>query len=359
MGTYEVGLLVVGMAVFGAVVLPRVLSDKPLSLPILYVGAGALGFTVPLGVEVPDPVEHAELADRLTELVVIIALTGAGLKLDRPFDLSAWSSTWRLLGIAMPLTIAVTAVLGWGALGLGAAAAVLLGAVIAPTDPVLASDVEAGPSLAELEEDLDPERQVGDVRFALTSEAGLNDGLAFPFTNLALAMAAVTIQTAWTLDASHLEVRTNRTSRIGANRGGPYRAVPRRLVGDSATTIRRASRNVNGDGAARPADIGGPPGPWFERSAGVAVRAEAWECAVGSRGVREHVHSRRRRPTRMVAFRPVSNAPRSAITRSLTDRKVGSTGGATAEETGYGRPTTVTGRERLWIAPRPIAGRDC
>jgi len=87
-----------------------------------------------------------------------------------------------LLGVAMPITIAGIAVLSGAALGFPLATAVLLGAVLAPTDPVLASDVQIeGPS----KDDADDE-----VRFALTSEAGLNDALAFPFTNLAIALAA-------------------------------------------------------------------------------------------------------------------------------------------------------------------------
>ena len=74
----------------------------------------------------------------------------------------------------MPLSIAGIALLGWSGLGLAPAAALLLGAVLAPTDPVLASDVQVGP----------PHRpEQGEVRFSLTSEAGLNDGLAFPFAN--------------------------------------------------------------------------------------------------------------------------------------------------------------------------------
>ncbi|WP_137283318.1 cation:proton antiporter [Halorussus salinisoli] len=192
MAAYEAALLLIGIAIFGAVVLPRVLSDKPMSFPMLYVGAGIVLFSLPLGVEIPDPVEHGELAERLTEFVVIIALTGAGLKLDRPFDFDLWSSTWRLLGITMPLTIVATALLGWGVLGTLLPTAVLLGAVVAPTDPVLASDVQATPPTEEVDEEVDPEQQEGEVRFALTSEAGLNDGLAFPFTHFAIAMAAAT-----------------------------------------------------------------------------------------------------------------------------------------------------------------------
>jgi len=190
MAAYEAALLVAGIAIFGAVVLPRVLSDKPMSFPLIYVVAGMVLFSLPLGVEIPDPVEHGDLAERLTEFVVIIALTGAGLKLDRPFEWRAWSSTWRLLGITMPLTIIATALLGWGVLGTLVPTAVLLGAVVAPTDPVLASDVQATPPTEGVDEETDPEDQEGEVRFALTSEAGLNDGLAFPFTHLAIAIAA-------------------------------------------------------------------------------------------------------------------------------------------------------------------------
>ncbi|PSP54358.1 cation transporter [Halobacteriales archaeon QS_1_67_19] len=190
MAAYEAALLLVGIAIFGAVVLPRVLSDKPMSFPMIYVGVGFVLFSLPLGVEIPDPVEHVELAERLTEFVVIIALMGAGLKLDRPFDPGAWSTTWRLLGITMPLTILATALLGWGVLGALLPTAALLGAVIAPTDPVLASDVQATPPTEELDEEVDPGEQEGEIRFALTSEAGLNDGLAFPFTHLAIATAA-------------------------------------------------------------------------------------------------------------------------------------------------------------------------
>lgn len=186
--TYPVALVVIGFAIFGAVVLPRLLMHRPLSLPIIYVGAGFLIFLVPHGVPPPHMVENSVIVERLTELVVIIALMGAGLKIDRPFSWSGWGSTWRLLGITMPLTIVATALLGWSALGLTVATAVLLGAVIAPTDPVLAADIESGPPLTEIEEEPDTDQEYS-IRFALTSEAGLNDGLAFPFTNLAIVLA--------------------------------------------------------------------------------------------------------------------------------------------------------------------------
>ncbi|QLG64217.1 cation:proton antiporter [Halorarum salinum] len=186
--TYELVLVVVGIAVFGAAVLPRLLAHRPLSMPIVFVAGGFLLFSIPHGIAMPNPIEQSASVERLTELVVVVALMGAGLKIDRPFSLARWRSTWRLLGVTMPLTIAVTALLGWLALGLHPATAVLLGAALAPTDPVLASDVEAGPPLTELEAEAVAGR-AGTVRFTLTSEAGLNDGLAFPFTNLAVALA--------------------------------------------------------------------------------------------------------------------------------------------------------------------------
>lgn len=180
---------VVVLAGFGAIVLltawlPMVLRELPLSLPIVCVAIGAGLFWLPQvpGVA-PHPGEHLAVVERLTELVVIISLMGAGLKIDRPLGWRSWIITWRLLGISMPLTIAALGLLAHWLLGLGAATALLLAASLAPTDPVLASDVQVGPP-GSGEED--------ETRFALTSEAGLNDGLAFPFVMAAIAIAEAT-----------------------------------------------------------------------------------------------------------------------------------------------------------------------
>ena len=106
---------------------------------------------------------------------------GSGLKLDTPLGHPSWKMTWRLLLVTMPLCIAALSMMGWLGLGLAVPAAILLGAALAPTDPVLAADVQVGPPNSGKEDE---------VRFSLTAEAGLNDGLAFPFVNLALAVAA-------------------------------------------------------------------------------------------------------------------------------------------------------------------------
>lgn len=177
-------LALTGFGILVALVawLPLVLKRLPLSLPIVCIALGAALFSLPQMTINPLPLNHPEITERFTEFVVIIALMGAGLKLDRIFDWRRWAVTWRLLGITMPLGIAAIALLlGWG-LGLSWVIALLLAASLAPTDPVLAADVQVGPPKTGEEDE---------VRFGLTSEAGLNDGLAFPFVHLAIALAAV------------------------------------------------------------------------------------------------------------------------------------------------------------------------
>lgn len=121
------------------------------------------------------------MIERLAEFSVIVALFSAGLKLDRRLGIRRWRSAILLLALVMPLTIAAVAGLSVLLMGLSAGAAVALAAVLSPTDPVLASDVQVGPP-GEADE---PE-----PRFALTAEAGFNDGLAFPFVFLGLYLAA-------------------------------------------------------------------------------------------------------------------------------------------------------------------------
>jgi len=180
-----VGFLFIGFAVFAAVGALSHQHERAFSASVIYLvlGAGAAAVIHFSGIGWIDPVEDAELIDHLTEIAIIIALFSAGLKLDRPLQWRAWGSTARLLLIAMPVTIGLVALLGSLLLGLPAAAALLLGACLAPTDPVLAGDIGVGPPGDEDEHE---------PNFALTSEAGLNDGLAFPFVLLGIFMAAET-----------------------------------------------------------------------------------------------------------------------------------------------------------------------
>lgn len=186
MNDYKLILLLLGLVLLAAAWLPHLLKYRRMTFPMVFVAAGVLLYAAPVSIPLPrpDPIRHALFAEYLTEMTVIIALVGAGLRIDTRFGWRRWSLTWRLLAIAMPLTILAGVGLGQHLLGYGFAAAVLLGAVLAPTDPVLAADVQVSPP-GEGEED--------PVRFALTSEAGLNDGLAFPFVWLAVALALATV----------------------------------------------------------------------------------------------------------------------------------------------------------------------
>ena len=194
-------LLLLGCVVLATAWLPLILRRLPLSLPILCIGLGmALFGLTPLADYSPHPVESPLLVEKAAELIVIISLLGAGLKIDRAFrrrdaDHEGWAIPLRLLLIAMPLTIGAVMLAGQALLGLPLAAALLLAAALAPTDPVLAADVQIDRPEAEHE---------GEARFALTAEAGGNDSLAFPFVHLAIAAAATGLTGAawrdWLLD---------------------------------------------------------------------------------------------------------------------------------------------------------------
>lgn len=178
---YILVLTGVGLLIALVVWLPLALKRLPLSLPIVCIGVGAAVFLLPQVTLKPLPVLYPQVTERFAEMVVIIALMGAGLKIDRVFGWRRWAVTWRLLVITMPLSIAAIALLAAWMLGLSWAVAILFAASLAPTDPVLASDVQVGPPKTGEEDE---------VRFGLTSEAGLNDGAAFPFVNLAILLAA-------------------------------------------------------------------------------------------------------------------------------------------------------------------------
>ncbi|RZU15376.1 sodium/proton antiporter (CPA1 family) [Kribbella rubisoli] len=187
--------LVAGLALLLGAVLPRLLRRYAVSAPIGFLGAGVL-----LGLAVDQshlsPIAESGITKHLAELTILVALMGVGLAIDRPIGWHRWKVTWRLLLVAMPACIAAVAGAGW-LLGLAPATALLLGAVLAPTDPVLASDVQVqGPSTGA---DAEPEED-DEVRFALTSEAGLNDGLAFPFVYAAVFGATKGAVGHWALE---------------------------------------------------------------------------------------------------------------------------------------------------------------
>src|SRR3954471_10453439 len=167
-----VGMLLVLMALAGSV-----LKRLPLSTAMLYVlvglGVGPLG----LGLMAPSPQADAHVLERIAEVVVLLSLFTAGLKLSTGLSERRWLLPVRLALNAMLVTVALIALVAWLFLDLPPGACILLGAILAPTDPVLASDVQ-------LQEAGDTDR----LRFALTAEGGLNDGSAFPLVMLGLGL---------------------------------------------------------------------------------------------------------------------------------------------------------------------------
>jgi NhaP-type Na+/H+ or K+/H+ antiporter len=188
---YALALLGAGVAVLTAVVALSQQSERAFSAAVVYLvmGAAASVGLHAAGTDLLDPFEDTDILEHAAELAVIVAIFSAGIRLDRPLTARGWASTIRLIGVAMPVTITAVTLFAHGLMGLPLGAAIVLGAVLAPTDPVLAGEVQVGPPGS---------RDAPEPRFALTSEAGLNDGLAFPFVFLGLFVAAS--EPGWALD---------------------------------------------------------------------------------------------------------------------------------------------------------------
>ena len=173
--TFSLSALIIGLLLIAMTLGSSFLSRLPLSAAMLYLGVGML--ISPLGLDLLqlDPLHNRVLLERLTEIAVLISLFTAGMKLELPLSNRRWRIPVQLATVSMVVTVALITALGVYGLGLSLGAAVLLGAILAPTDPVLASDVQVS--------------NPGDrdqLRFGLTGEGGLNDGTAFPFVMLGL-----------------------------------------------------------------------------------------------------------------------------------------------------------------------------
>ncbi|WP_019507872.1 sodium:proton antiporter [Pleurocapsa sp. PCC 7319] len=168
MDTYIINLLLIGLLLLGVTLGSGWINRLPLSYALIYLVVGILVGSNGLGLISIRP--DTQFLEKLTEFVVIVSVFGCGLQINRPLRVGEWQSTIRLIGLLMPISIFALAAISHYLLGMGWGAAVLLGAILAPTDPVLASAVQ----LTHVEDE-------DELRFALTSEGGLNDSLAFPF----------------------------------------------------------------------------------------------------------------------------------------------------------------------------------
>ncbi len=169
---YIIKLFVIGLLLLVVTLGSGWISRLPLSFALIYLVVGII--LGPYGFELiqlrREGVFNAEVLERVTEFVVIVSVYSCGLKIVRPLQLGAWDITARLIGFLMPISIFGLALVGKFFLGMDWGEAILLGAILAPTDPVLASEVQ-----------LTDTHDQDELRFGLTSEGGLNDALAFPF----------------------------------------------------------------------------------------------------------------------------------------------------------------------------------
>ncbi len=163
-------LLVIGIS-------SSVLRRLPVSAALLYLVVGIVIGPTGLNLFHFNPLKQSEFLEALTEVAALISLFSAGVKMPVPINLKRWKAPILLASTSMVVSVGLTAVFGYYILKLPLGAAILLGAIVAPTDPVLATDVQS--------------RRPGDsdrLRFTLTCEAGMNDGTAFPFVILGMSL---------------------------------------------------------------------------------------------------------------------------------------------------------------------------
>ena len=175
--TNALWFLLVGVLLLAMGLTSSVLKRLPITPAIIYLAVGILVGPTGLNVFHFNPLKDAALLEVLTEVVVLISLFSAGVKMPVPFNFTRWRAPIMLATVSMAISVGLVAAFSHYLLGLPLGAGVLLGAILAPTDPVLATDVQS--------------RHPGDrdqLRFTLTSEAGMNDGSAFPFVMLGMGL---------------------------------------------------------------------------------------------------------------------------------------------------------------------------
>lgn len=166
----------------GALMLARglaatTISRLPFTSAMVYLLVGLVLGPMVLGIFRFNPIEESHLLETLTEIAVLVSLFSAGVKMPVPITRKRWAPAFRLAWISMSINVGLVAAFVWYFLNLPLGAGVLLGAILAPTDPVLATDVQVRHA-----DDRDK------LRFTLTCEAGMNDGSAFPFVMLGLGL---------------------------------------------------------------------------------------------------------------------------------------------------------------------------
>jgi sodium/hydrogen antiporter len=175
--TNDQWFLLIGGLLLAMGLTSSLLKRSPITSAIIYLAVGLLFGPTVLNLFHFNPLKQSALLEVLTEVAVLISLFSAGVKMPVPFSFPRWRAPILLATVSMAVTVALVTAFAYWVLGLPLGAGVLLGAIVAPTDPVLATDVQS--------------RHPGDrdqLRFKLTCEAGLNDGSAFPFVVLGMGL---------------------------------------------------------------------------------------------------------------------------------------------------------------------------
>ncbi|HET9112544.1 MAG TPA: cation:proton antiporter [Burkholderiales bacterium] len=169
--------LLIGWLLLGMGLTSSIIQRLPITSAIIYLAVGLLVGPTVFNLFHFNPLKQSALLEVLTEAAVLISLFSAGVKMSEPFSFNRWRTPVLLATVSVTVTVALIAAFSYYVLGMPPGAGVLLGAILAPTDPVLATDVQI--------------RHPGDrdqLRFTLTSEAGMNDGSAFPFVMLGMGL---------------------------------------------------------------------------------------------------------------------------------------------------------------------------
>jgi|TARA_R110002020_G_scaffold30237_1_gene95243 NhaP-type Na+/H+ or K+/H+ antiporter len=185
MKPYFVAIAYLGFALTLVAFLPLYTKKIKITyiIPLLFLGILLYSINAPL--PWPDPLFNLNYSKVITEVIVIISLMTAGLKIGTTYKLKEWRPPFSLIAITMPLFMVVIFLLSNFVLGLNGPVSLLLAAVLAPTDPVLASEMQ-------LKEEQHANTKETGIQFTLTAEAGINDGFAFPFVFLAIIWSEAT-----------------------------------------------------------------------------------------------------------------------------------------------------------------------
>lgn len=172
--------ILIGLLLFAMAFASSFIKKLPFTSSVIYLLFGIMLGKHGIEVLMVDSIENSKLFEVIAEVTVIISIFTVGLKLKVPLKDKRWMIPLSMSTLSMVLTVGLISVLTYYLTGLDIGHSIIAGAVLAPTDPVLASDVQ-------LNSPDDPNH----LKFTLTSEGGMNDGTAFPFVMLGLGLIGV------------------------------------------------------------------------------------------------------------------------------------------------------------------------